>query len=66
MQGFQDVVGITGRCSQAGMLKAIDTDSESTPNLFRAMCVRDDRKFVRMRFIDDGLHFVHRHLVLVD
>src|SRR5437764_14364866 len=46
MQGIQDIVRITGRCGETGMLKAIDTGSEAAPDFFRAMCVRDDRLFM--------------------
>src|SRR5215510_11593694 len=28
--------------------------------------MRDDRQSMLVRFIDDGLHFFHRHLILID
>ena len=30
------------------------------------MRMRHDRKFVRVRFIHNRLHFFHRHLILID
>ena len=66
MQRLQDVVRITGRCGETGVLKAIDTRCEPAPDFFRAMRVRNDRQFVRVGFVHDRLHFFHRHLVLID
>ena len=28
--------------------------------------MRDDRQFAFVRFVDDCLHFLHRHLILID
>ena len=55
------------RCGrQAGVFEIIHADSESATNLIRPMRVRDDRKFVRVRFINDRFRFLQRHLILVD
>jgi hypothetical protein len=66
MQRFQNVVRITRRCRETGVLEAIHADGQSTPNLFRAVRMRDDWKFARVRFVDDCFYFFHRHLVLID
>ena len=51
MQHFQNVVRITRRCRETGVLEAIHADGQSTPNLFRAVRMRDDWKFARVRFV---------------
>src|SRR6516165_2461524 len=66
MQRFQNVVRTTRRCRETGVLEAIDADRQSTSNLFRAVRMRDDWKFARVRFVHDCFYFFHRHLVLVD
>ena len=66
MQRFQNVVGIPRRGRETGVLEAIHADGQSAPNLFRPVRMRDDWKFARVRFVDDRLHFFHRHLVLID
>ena len=61
-----DVRRILGRRRHARVLEVVDAGDETAPNLFRAVRVRDDGKPALVRFVDDGAHFVHRHLVLVD
>ena len=48
------------------MFETIDANSQSATNFIRPMRVRDDRKFVRVRFINDRFCFFQRHLILVD
>ncbi len=58
--------GILRRGGQAGVLEAVDAGGEPAANLFGPMRVRDDRQLALVRFVDDGAHFLHRHLVLID
>ena len=63
---LQDVIGITGRGGKAGVFKIIHPGRETAADFLGAMGVRDDREFVRVRFVNDRFHLFHRHLVLVD
>ena len=66
MQRCQDVVGITGGGRQARVLEAINPGREAATDFVGAMRVRYHRKFVGMRFVHHRLHFLHRHLILID
>ena len=48
------------------MLKAINSGREAASDFFGAMRVRHHRKFVCVRFVHHRLHFLHRHLILID
>ena len=61
-----DFRGILRRRGESGVFETIDTRLQSATNLFRTMRVSDDRKFSFVRFVDDRLHFLHRHLILID
>ena len=60
------VVRILGRRGQAGVLEAVDARLQAAADFLRAVRVRDHRQLVRVRLVDDGLHFGIAHLVLVD
>ncbi len=64
--GGDDVVGIRRRGREARVLEAIHAGQEPAADLLGPVRVRDDRLAARVRFVHDGAHFVHRHLVLVD
>ena len=58
--------GYSGARGEAGVLEVVDAGREPAADLLGPMRVRDDRQVAPVRLVDDGLHFLHRHLVLVD
>ena len=63
---LDDVVGILRRGREAGVLEVVDAGREAAADLLGPMRVRDDRQVALVRLVDDGLHFVQRHLILID
>ena len=48
------------------MLKAIYAGFQAAQDFDWPMGVSDDSQLRLVGFVDDGVHFVHRHLILVD
>ena len=55
---LEDVIRITGRGRQAGVLEAIGARREPAADFLGPMSVRDDRQLVLVRFVHDRLHFL--------
>ena len=58
--------GYSGAARQPGVFETVHACGEAATDLFRAMRVRDHGKITLVRFVDDGAHLLHRHLVLID
>ena len=62
----EDVVGVLRRGAEAGVLEVVDAGSDPATDFLGAVRVRDHEELALVRLVDDRVHLLHRHLVLVD